>query len=168
MQPRGFLVMGVSGSGKSTLGKALAGKLGWDFFDADDFHSMENLARMSAGLPLTDSDRAPWLAALNHQLVSVLEADRHPILACSALKEKYRIRLLDGSGGMAVIYLKGSFERIRSRLLAREGHFMKENLLQSQFETLEEPEAALVLDVSMSLHDMLDTILMEYPGVKRS
>jgi gluconokinase len=166
MQPRGFLVMGVSGSGKSTLGKALAVELGWDFFDADDFHSVENIARMSAGLPLTDADRAPWLAALNRRLFSTLEADRHPVLACSALKEKYRNQLLAGVEGIPVIYLRGSFERIRSRLLAREGHYMKENLLQSQFDTLEEPEEALVLDMSMSLHEMLDTILMEYPVLR--
>jgi gluconokinase len=123
---------------------------------------------MSAGIPLTDADRAPWLAVLNRQLTSTLEADRHPILACSALKEKYRCQLLDGLEGIPVLFLRGSYENIRSRLLAREGHYMKENLLQSQFEALEEPGDGLTLDISMSLHDMLDKILGRYPGLQRS
>lgn len=121
--------MGVSGSGKSTLGTSIAQRLRWDFFDADHFHSAENIAKMAAGIPLTDSDRAHWLEALNRQLVSTLKASRHPVLACSALKEKYRNRLLEGGEGIAIIYLKGSYELIRSRLLARESHYMKENLL---------------------------------------
>ena len=160
--------MGVSGSGKSTLGRALAQELGWDFFDADDFHSPENVVKMTAGIPLTDSDRALWLAALNRQLVSALAADRHPVLACSALREIYRTRLLEDVKGVAVIYLKGSYELIRSRLMSRESHYMKENLLQSQFDILEEPEEALALDVSMSIRKMLDTIFMKYPTLERS
>ena len=168
MQPQGFLIMGVSGSGKSTLGRALAQKLDWVFFDADDFHSAENIAKMGAGIPLTDSDRSPWLNVLNDLLLSTLRNAHHPVLACSALKKKYRARLLEGVEGMAVIHLKGSFELVRSRLLAREGHFMKENLLQSQFNALEEPEDAVVLDVSMPLGKMLDTIFMRYPTLERS
>lgn len=168
MQPQGFLIMGVSGSGKSTLGKALAQELGWDFFDADDFHSAENIAKMSAGIPLTDSDRAPWLEALNQLLLSNLMDARHPVLACSALKENYRTRLLEGVEGMAVIYLKGSYEEVRSWLMAREGHYMKENLLRSQFDALEEPENAIFLDVSMPPGKMLDTILRRYPDLDQS
>src|SRR5512139_3194569 len=128
MQPQGFLIMGVSGSGKSTLGRALAQELGWEFFDADDFHSVDNIAKMSAGIPLTDSDRAPWLEALNRLLLSTLMDAQHPVLACSALKESYRIRLLAGVEGIAIIHLKGSYELVRSRLMAREGHYMKENM----------------------------------------
>ena len=154
--------MGVAGSGKTTVGKALAEKLGWDFFDADNFHSVENIARMTAGIPLSDSDRAPWLAALHDQLVSTLRAGRHPILACSALKEKYRIQLLDGLEDIAVLYLKGSYELIWSRMSAREGHYMKPAMLQSQFVTLEEPTDALVLNIAMPLDKMLDTIFAQY------
>ena len=154
--------MGVAGSGKTTVGKALAEKLGWDFFDADNFHSVENIARMTAGIPLSDSDRAPWLAALHDQLVSTLRAGRHPILACSALKEKYRIQLLDGLADIAVLYLKGSYELIWSRMSAREGHYMKPAMLQSQFVTLEEPTDALVLNIAMPLDKMLDTIFAQY------
>lgn len=160
--------MGVSGSGKSTLGGALARELGWDFFDADDFHSPSNVAKMASGIPLTDLDRAPWLAALNDQLLTALQAGRHPVMACSALKEKYRARLLDGMEGMAVIHLKGSYERIWSRLSERDGHYMKAGMLQSQFEALEEPHNALVLDVSMPLRDMLDAIAANYFPSKRS
>ena len=154
--------MGVAGSGKSTLGRALAQKLGWDFFDADDFHSAENIAKMAAGIPLSDSDRIPWLTTLNRQLVSTLDAGRHPILACSALKEKYRARLLRDAAGIVVIYLKGSYEEIRPRLLTREGHYMKENMLRSQFNTLEEPHNALVLDVSQPVSEMLKRINTKY------
>jgi len=150
--------MGVSGSGKTTLGKALAEKLGWDFFDADDFHPPENIAKMTAGIPLSDSDRAPWLAALHHQLLSTLSADRHPVLACSALKETYRAKLLEGMDGITVIYLKGSYDLILSRMSTREDHFMKPGMLQSQFGELEEPKDAIVLDVKVPLKDMIDAI----------
>ena len=150
--------MGVSGSGKTTLGKALAQRLGWDFFDADDFHPPENIAKMTAGIPLSDSDRAPWLAALHHQLLSTLSADRHPVLACSALKETYRAKLLEGMDGITVIYLKGSYDLILSRMSTREDHFMKPGMLQSQFGVLEEPKDAIVLDVKMPLKDMIDAI----------
>jgi gluconokinase len=167
MQPSGFLVMSVSGSGKSTLGIILAQELGWEFFDADQFHSVENIAKMTAGIPLTDSDRASWLAGLNRHLATILAQGRHPVLACSALKEKYCVHLLEGLKGMTVIYLKGSYELIRTRLLARESHYMKENMLQSQFDALEEPEDAVVLDIEMPLNQMLDTILIRYPTLER-
>lgn len=154
--------MGVSGSGKSTLGIALALELGWDFFDADDFHSAVNIAKMASGIPLNDSDREPWLDTLNQMLRETFDRNCHPVLACSALKETYRRRLLRDIEGMVIIYLKGGYDTINSRLWAREGHFMKETLLQSQFETLEEPQDALVLDVSMPVHTMLDTIMTKY------
>ena len=160
--------MGVSGSGKSTLGKALAQTLDWDFYDADEFHSAENIAKMATGVPLNDSDRAPWLAALNQQLLSTLAKNRHPVLACSALKEIYRRQLLDGIPGIAIVYLKGNYDIIWSRMAARHGHYMKSNMLQSQFNTLEEPQEALVLDVSMPLEEMLGTILANYSLLKRS
>lgn len=159
--------MGVAGSGKSTLGRLLAQELGWVFFDADDFHSVGNIAKMTAGLPLSDSDRAPWLAALNRQLRETLSAGGHPVLACSALKEEYRARLLEGTEGMATIYLKGSFDLLRSRLSARQGHYMKADLLPSQFEALEEPRQALMLDASLPLSEMLDTITVNYFTGKR-
>jgi gluconokinase len=168
MQPSGFLIMGVSGSGKSTLGIVLALELGWEFLDADDFHSTGSIAKMASGTPLTDADREPWLDLLNEKLLAALQVNRHPILACSALKENYRNRLLRDVEGMVTIFLNGKYETIRSRLASREGHFMKEGLLRSQFEALEEPQDALVLDVSMPVHAMVDTILKEYAVLKRS
>jgi len=151
--------MGVSGSGKTTLGKALAQRLGWDFFDADDFHPPANIVKMAAGVPLSDSDRAPWLAALHEQLLSTLKSGRRPVLACSALKDKYRAQLLEGMDGIAIIYLKGSYDLIFSRMSIREGHYMKPEMLRSQFDALEEPKDAVVLDVEMSLEEMIETII---------
>ena len=157
--------MGVAGSGKTTMGKALAERLGWDFFDADDFHPPENIAKMAAGIPLNDSDRIPWLKALSDVLFSTLKAGRHPVLACSALKESYRVRLLDEKEGVEVIYLKGSYDLLRARMSTRHGHFMKPEMLRSQFDALEEPKDALTLDISMPLNEMLDFVLEKKFGV---
>jgi gluconokinase len=162
MPPNGFLIMGVSGSGKTTVGKALAQNLGWAFFDADDFHPPENITKMINGLPLSDSDRAPWLASLHHLLASTIESNHHPILACSALKEKYRAQLLNDVEDVEIIYLKGNYDLIWSRMAAREGHYMRPEMLRSQFAALEEPEDVLVLDVSMSVKAMIDKIMARY------
>lgn len=151
--------MGVSGSGKTTVGKALAQKLGWDFFDADDFHPAGNITKMASGIPLSDSDRAPWLNSLHHLLSSTLKSNRHPVLACSALKEEYRAELLDGMDGIEVIYLKGNYDLISSRMSARENHYMRPEMLRGQFATLEEPKNALVLDVSASVEELIDKIV---------
>lgn len=151
--------MGVSGAGKTTLGKALASRLGWDFLDADDFHPQANIAKMRAGIPLDDSDRTPWLAALNEKLSSTLKANRHPVLACSALKEKYRAQLFDGLDGFIIIHLVGRYDLIRRRMSERAGHYMKPRMLASQFETLEAPPAALTVDVSMPLDEAVEMIL---------
>ena len=151
--------MGVSGSGKTTIGKALASKLSWDFYDADDFHPPENITKMENGIPLTDSDRAPWLAALHDLIESSLERNRAGILACSALKERYRQRLLDGNEYVQLVYLKGSYELIWSRMSARKDHYMKPEMLKSQFEALEEPVDALIVDVSPSVNEIVQEIL---------
>lgn len=154
-----FLVIGVSGSGKSSVGRALAAQLGWSFYDADDFHPSENLIKMKSGVPLNDLDRAPWLASL-HELISFsLRTGQPGVLACSALKESYRQRLLEGSNSVQVIYLKGDYSLIWSRMSARSDHFMKPQMLQSQFETLEEPANALVMDVSLPVDVIVRKIL---------
>jgi gluconokinase len=162
MTPIGFLIMGVSGSGKTTVGKALARRLGWDFFDADDFHPAENIAKMASGIPLSDSDRSPWLAALHNLLSSTLKSNHHPVLACSALKETYRAQLLDGIDNVEIIYLKGSYELIWSRMSGRDGHYMRPEMLRSQFAVLEQPENVFILDVSMSPQDMVGKIVATY------
>lgn len=161
MRPTGFLIMGVSGSGKTKIGKALAERLGWDFLDADDFHPAANIAKMAAGIPLDDTDRAPWLAVLHDKLLSTLQAGRHPVLACSALKEIYRKQLLDGNDGVALVYLKGSYELIYKRLCERAGHYMKPEMLQSQFADLEEPTSALVAEIQHPPEQIVREI-MEY------
>ena len=162
MPPAGFLIMGVSGSGKTTIGQALAARLGWDFVDADDFHPAENITKMRNGIPLTDEDRAPWLDALHRLLASTLASGRHPILACSALKEKYRVQLLHGLDGIEAIYLKGTYDLIWSRMSVRQGHYMRPEMLRSQFAALEEPQDVFVLDISMTVEDMVDKIIARY------
>jgi len=154
-----FIAMGVSGCGKSSVGKSLARSLGWGFYDADDFHPPANIAKMASGTPLDDSDRAPWLASLNELISSSLKADRPGVLACSALKKRYRQQLTDGNDGVQVVYLKGSYDLIWSRMEKRTDHYMKPHMLKSQFETLEEPTNALTMDISMSLDDIVQEIL---------
>lgn len=153
-----ILVMGVSGSGKTRVGKALAEKLGWDFYDADDFHPPENVARMARGIPLDDSDRAPWLAALHDLISSSLRAGKPGVLACSALKKGYRRQLLEGNEGVLVVYLRGIYDLIWSRLEKRTGHFMKPQMLKSQFEALEEPANALTVDIARPVDDIVQEI----------
>ncbi|MBN1440439.1 MAG: gluconokinase [Anaerolineales bacterium] len=159
MRVRGLIVMGVAGSGKTTVGKALADRLGWDFFDADGFHPPDNVAKMASGIPLDDADRAPWLAALHDLLGRTLHEGRHPVLACSALKQKYREALLAGNQGIRVVYLKGDYVLIHSRMCARSDHYMKPGMLRSQFEALEEPVDALVADIARPKEEVVAHIL---------
>lgn len=159
MKRRFVIVMGVAGSGKTTVGEALARHLGWNFYDADAFHPAANIEKMANGTPLTDSDRAPWLAALHSLISTSLKENRPGVLACSALKESYRQKLLEGNDGVQIVYLKGSYDLIWSRLSRRKDHYMKPQMLQSQFETLEEPEDALTLDVSLPVADLVGEIL---------
>ena len=159
MKTRFVIVMGVSGSGKTSVGRSLAEKLGWDFYDADDFHPPANVAKMASGTPLDDSDRAPWLAALHDRISSSLKADQPGVLACSALKDRYRRQLLDGNQGVQVVYLKGSYELIWSRMEKRTDHYMKPHMLKSQFDALEEPANALTIDIAMSLDEIVQEII---------
>ena len=159
MKTRFLIVMGVSGCGKSSVGKALAQSLGWDFYDADDFHPPQNVAKMAGGIPLDDSDRAPWLALLNELISSSLKEDKPGMLACSALKERYRQQLMDGNDGVQIVYLKGSYDLIWSRMEKRTDHYMKPHMLKSQFDALEEPTNALTIDISVSVDDIVKEIL---------
>jgi gluconokinase len=147
-QPLSFIiVMGVAGSGKSTVGSGLAEALGWEFLEADEFHSQANVAKMSAGTPLDDDDRAPWLAAVNAAVESRAAGGAKAVVACSALRESYRLVLAPDPAAVRFAYLRGDPGVIRDRLRARKGHFMGEDMLQSQFEALQEPVDALALDV---------------------
>jgi gluconokinase len=143
-----LIVMGVAGSGKTTVGQLLAKELSWTFRDADEFHPPTNIEKMSRGLALEDSDRAPWLAAMHATIETWLREDTNAVLTCSCLKAVYRQTLLVDPARIRFIYLKGSFELIDARLRQRAHHFMKADLLKSQFEILEEPQDAITVDLS--------------------
>lgn len=142
--------MGVAGSGKTTIGRQLAAELGWTFLDGDDFHTPESVARMSAGLPLTDTERLPWLARLRELVERSIEEGKDTVLACSALKERYRQILLEGLPDVKLVYLRGDRELLASRLAQRQGHFFPGHLLDSQLRELEEPVSAITVDVAGS------------------
>ncbi len=145
-----IVLMGTTGSGKTTVGQELSGRLGWRFVDGDDFHPRANVLKMSRNEPLTDADRAPWLAALRSAIEGWLRSGESVVLACSALKRAYRQELQVGPE-VRIVYLKGSRELIEERLRSRTEHFAKIGLLASQFADLEEPspdEDVLVVDVT--------------------
>ena len=153
------IVMGVSGSGKTTVGQTLAERLGWAFYDGDNFHPKKNVAKMSSGTPLTDKDREPWLEALNQLIAKNLEKNTSLVITCSALKEKYRQHLTKGHRAKTqFVYLEGDFETIYTRMQARQ-HFMKPAMLLSQFDTLEEPINAIVVDIRQSEDEVIEDIL---------
>jgi gluconokinase len=141
------IVMGVVGSGKTTVGRLLAEQLGWKFADADEFHSPSSVEKMRRGTPLSDDDRRPWLANLRTAITNWITESHNVVLACSALKSAYRRELGAGSE-VRFVYLKGSAGVIAERLRAREGHFTGEQILASQFADLEEPEAAVTVDIA--------------------
>lgn len=153
--------MGVSGTGKSTIGKLLSVRTGWAFYDADDFHPQSNIDKMNHGIALTDSDRLPWLDKLKQLITTSLENDRSGILACSALKSNYRQILRGERSDVVFIYLKGDYDCIQDRVKRRRGHFMKSDLLRSQFDTLEEPQDALIIDVSQTPEMIVEQILSQ-------
>jgi len=143
------IVMGVSGVGKTTIGAALASALGWRFLDADDYHPAANVAKMAAGIALQDEDRWPWLDTLNQKLQAAEAQGESVVLACSALKARYRERLVAGLRRYRIVYLHGAFGLIDARLRARRHKYMPASLLQSQFATLEPPSDAIAVDVAM-------------------
>jgi gluconokinase len=155
-----IVLMGVAGSGKTTVGKLVAGRLGWRFLDADDFHSPQNVEKMRSGRPLTDDDRWPWLDRLN----ALLRDDGPAVLACSALRQRYRDRIGAGIDDVQWVHLAGSFELIGSRLATRQGHYMPASLLASQFEALEPPSAAITVDVGDTPEALATRILQELHG----
>jgi gluconokinase len=140
------ILMGVSGAGKTTIGKLLAESLGWSFYDGDDFHPEANIEKMRSGVPLTDADREGWLTALQGLERSLERERRDAVISCSALKQVYRDRL-QNSQTVCFVYLKGSYDLILGRLKQRRDHFMTSELLQSQFETMEEPRGVLTVDI---------------------
>jgi len=160
-QPRALILMGVSGSGKTAVGELLSQKLDWPFFDGDDYHPKENVDKMAAGIPLDDDDRIPWLMNLHDLIADYLAKGKSVLLACSALKQTYRNLLLEGNPNTRFIHLKGDFELIMSRMQARSGHYMKPEMLQSQFATLEEPTDALTVDIRQNLDRITEEIIIQ-------
>lgn len=159
--------MGVSGCGKTTIAKQLSTETGYPFYDADDFHSIENIEKMKNNIPLTDSDRKPWLETLASKTIE-WELDGNTILACSALKESYREILSSKSSNILWVYLEGGFEFIKNRLEKREGHFMKPSLLKSQFETLEVPNYGLHININETPKTIVKRIISTMKKAKKS
>jgi carbohydrate kinase (thermoresistant glucokinase family) len=163
-QPAFLVVMGVSGSGKSTVSALLAARLGWMFEDADDLHPPENVAKMSAGQPLTDNDRRPWLLAVREWMDEARVAGKKAVIACSALKRSYRDILMGGRDDVRLVHLQGSAEVIAPRVAKRHGHFMPISLLESQFAALEEPgedEHPIVVSIDATPEEIVDAIVRE-------
>jgi carbohydrate kinase (thermoresistant glucokinase family) len=144
-----IILMGPSGCGKTTVGLELQKILGWSFYDADDYHPKENVAKMNSGVPLTDADRKPWLEALAAE-IRIWNSGENAILACSALKETYRQMLGVDQKTILTAFLKGDFTLLAERLKNRKGHYMDPNLLQSQIDTLEEPQDGLIVEIDSS------------------
>ena len=153
-----ILVIGVSGSGKTLIGKQLAAALRWEFQDADNFHPASNVQKMSQGIPLDDQDRAPWLEALQQAIARWLAEAKNVVLACSALKARYRRQLCQGQKDVQLVYLRGSFELLKHRLTERQEHFMKEAMLQSQLQDLEEPTTGIHIDIAQDPAAIIEQI----------
>jgi len=162
--PCALIVMGVSGSGKSTIGERLAERLGWRYEDGDRFHPAGNVAKMSAGQPLTDEDRWPWLRAIAEEIDRVCKAGERAVIACSALKRAYRDILVHGRDDVRITFLDGTQDLIAARLAARKGHFMPPGLLASQFRTLEPPaesENPITVSIGPPVEAIVDDILRQ-------
>lgn len=142
------IIMGATGAGKTTIGRLLADRLGCTFQDADAFHPPSNVAKMRAGVPLTDEDRWPWLDALQRLIRDASERRAAMVLACSALKQSYRDRMTQGVAGVRWVYLKADAALLRTRVEARRDHFMPADLVESQLADLEEPQGAIVVDAA--------------------
>lgn len=153
------VVMGVTGSGKSTVGTALAERMGVPFADADDFHSPENVAKMRSGVPLTDDDRRPWLLAIGGWLA---EHEHGAVVTCSALKRAYRDTLREAAPDITFLHLHGDKDTVRKRVGSRQGHFMPESLVDSQYADLQplgDDERGVVIDFSLPVDVIVDRFL---------
>ncbi len=162
--PCAIVVMGVSGCGKTSVGQALAARLGARFVDADDFHPPANVEKMRAGVPLDDADRAPWLARLNAVMRHGVAKGEPVVLACSALRHRYRDALAERLPGLRIVHLSGSYELIAARIAARRHRYMPASLLASQFEALEPPRDAVVVDVGGSVEETVESALRGLRG----
>jgi gluconokinase len=147
--PRIILIMGVAGSGKTTIGRRLAADLGWPYYEADDFHSAANKDKMARGTPLDDYDRAPWLASIRAAIDDCAAEGKCAVFTCSGLKEKYRRVLMDDAPHVALVYLHTDFETSLARVSRRQGHYMKAEMVKSQFDALEMPTGCVTMDTKL-------------------
>lgn len=153
------IVMGVCACGKSTIGEQLAKKLGRKFIDGDDLHPRANIQKMSSGQPLNDEDRKPWLERIRDASYSLESKNEHGIIVCSALKKAYRDQIREGNENVTFLFLDGDKQLILERMSKRQGHFMKENMVNSQFETLERPDAepqTIVVNIDASIEEIIE------------
>ena len=158
-----ILVMGVSGCGKTSVGLALAERLACRFVDADAYHPPSNVAKMRSGIPLDDHDREPWLGRLNALLRHSAARGESVVLACSALRERYRAQLSARLPGLEIVHLRGDFQTIAARLATRSDHYMPASLLRSQFDALEAPaQSALEIDITPSVQSIVETLLARF------
>lgn len=165
-----IIMMGVSGCGKTTIGRLAAEKLGIPYYEGDDYHPPANVSKMAAGIPLDDADRDVWLERLAKLIQNKLDEDQSGVLSSSALKQKYRDRLRVDPDQVHFIYLKGSYELILARMAARKDHYMPAKLLQSQFETLEEPQDVFTVQINQTPEEILAEVLdylrdLGFPGI---
>ena len=154
-----LVLIGPMGCGKTTIGRMLAERLACPFFDADDFHPPGNVAKMRAGIALTDADRIPWLNRLRAEINLWLEQDTPAVLACSALKQSYRDQLGIDQQSVVSVYLKGSVELIEARISRRRHRYMPAELLRSQFDALEEPQDGIIVDIAPTPAQVADAII---------
>lgn len=157
--------MGVAGSGKTTIGSGLAAALGWQFFDGDDFHSEANKRKMASGVPLDDRDRQGWLERLRGLIAELIGNRRSAVVACSALKRSYRKTLCVSCAEVKFVYLKGSHELLRERLSHRKDHFFSPALLEDQLATLEEPTAAITVEIARPRAEIIAELKARLAGV---
>ncbi|AHG74681.1 Thermosensitive gluconokinase [Mannheimia varigena USDA-ARS-USMARC-1296] len=159
-QGKAFILMGVSSTGKTSVGTAVAQKLGMKLIDGDDLHPRANILKMASGTPLNDDDRRPWLERINDAAFSLEQKSEKGIIVCSALKKKYRDQIREGNADVKFLFLNGSFELVLERMKQRKGHFMKPEMLQSQFNTLEIPQAdepdVIFIDIDGSFEEVVE------------
>ena len=156
------ILIGAAGAGKTTVGKALAAATGWRFVDGDDYHAPESVAKMRAGTPLSDDERAPWLASLHRVIAAAIDRREHLVLACSALRDRYRRTLQGGLHQVRFVYLHADEPALRRRLAERSGHFAGPRLLASQLATLDAPSDALTADATRSPEEIVGAIRYEF------
>lgn len=163
MSGNSIIVMGVCASGKTTIGEKIAQRLGAKFIDGDDLHPKANILKMSRGEPLNDDDRKPWLERIRDAAFSLESKNEQGIIVCSALKKSYRDQIRDGNKNVTFLFLDGSFDLIMNRMVARKGHFMKSNMVESQFNTLERPDnedQVAVVDIDTDIDDVVSNSIV--------